>query len=89
MLYILLHMKTATLRKLRHDLGTVLQWVAAGEEVTILNRTKPVARMCPARPQPSAKVALPDFEARARAIFGDTTTHFVDHVLEERKESRW
>ena len=30
----LYHMKTATIRQVRHDLRTVLEWVAQGEEVT-------------------------------------------------------
>ena len=80
-------MKTATIRQVRHDLGTVLAWVAEGEEVTVLNRKRPVARICPPRPQPSAKVKMPDFAARAKAIFGDRI--IPNMVLREREESRW
>ena len=43
-------MKTATIRQVRHDFGTVLAWIAEGEEVTVLNRTRPVARILPPRP---------------------------------------
>ena len=80
-------MRTATIRQVRHDLGTVLAWVAEGEEVTVLNRKRPVARILPPRPQPSAKVKMPDFAARAKAIFGDRI--IPNMVLQEREESRW
>jgi antitoxin (DNA-binding transcriptional repressor) of toxin-antitoxin stability system len=82
-------MKTATIRQVRHDLGTVLAWVAQGEEVTVLKRTRPVARILPPRPAVTAPVPMPDFAARARAIFGNRRTRFADLVLEERERSRW
>ncbi len=82
-------MKTATIRQVRHDFGTVLEWVAQGEEVTVLNRTRPVARICPPRAQIPAKFKMPDFAARAKAIFGDKRTRFTSIVLEEREQSRW
>lgn len=89
MCHILFHMKTATIRQVRHDFGTVLAWVAEGEEVTVLNRTRPVARICPPRAQPPAKFKMPDFAARAKAIFGDRQTRITNIVLEERDQSRW
>jgi prevent-host-death family protein len=82
-------MKTATIRQIRNDFGTVLSWVQQGEEVTVLNRKTPVARICPARPQESAPIKMPDFAARAKAIFGNQPTALSDHVLEEREKSRW
>ena len=82
-------MKTATIRKVRHDFSTVLAWVAAGEEVTVLNRTRPVARICPPRAVAPARVRMPDFAARAKAIFGDRQTRLSNIVLEEREKSRW
>lgn len=82
-------MKTATIRQVRHDFGAVLAWVAEGEEVTVLNRTRPVARICPPRAQTPAKFKMPDFAARAKAIFGDRQTHITNIVLEEREQSRW
>ena len=82
-------MKTATIRQVRHDFSTVLAWVAAGEEVTVLNRTRPVARICPLPPAPPpAPFKMPDFTARAKAIFGDSKL-MPNIVLEEREESRW
>ena len=82
-------MKTATIRQVRHDFKTVLAWVAEGEEVTVLNRTRPVARICPPRAQTPTKFKMPDFAARAKAIFGDKQTHLSTGVLDEREESRW
>lgn len=80
-------MKTATIRQIRNDFGTVLSWVAAGEEVTVLNRRTPVARICPPRARAPADVKLPDFAARAKAIFGEKMIPNV--VLREREESQW
>jgi len=82
-------MKTATIRQIRNDFGTVLHWVADGEEVTILNRTHPVARLLPPRPQPVRHVTPPDFTARAKAIFGNRRTHAVDALLKEREDAPW
>ena len=81
------NMKTATIRQVHNDFATVLAWVAEGEEVTILNRTRPVARICPARPPTQAKFKMPDFAARSKAIFGDRI--IPNMVLQEREESRW
>ena len=80
-------MKTATIRQVHHDFRTVLEWVANGEEVTVLNRTRPVARICPPRAEPQATFKMPDFAARTKAIFGDRI--IPNTVLQEREESRW
>jgi prevent-host-death family protein len=79
-------MKTATIRQVRNDFGKVLEWVAAGEEVTILRRNRPVARIVPPRPEASPEVALPDFTERARAIFGGRRTRLVESLLREREK---
>lgn len=81
-------MKTATIRQVRLDFGTVLGWVAAGEEVTVLNRTRPVARICPPRAQTPAAFQMPDFTARARALFGKTKP-MPNIILEERESHPW
>ncbi len=82
-------MKTATIRQVHHDFSTVLAWVADGEEVTVLNRTRPVARICPARAQAPATFKMPDFAARAKTTFGEKRTHLAGQVLKEREERRW
>lgn len=80
-------MKTATIRQVRHDFSTVLAWVADGEEVTVLNRIRPVARICPPRAQATATFKMPDFAARAKAVFGKRV--IPNAVLREREASRW
>lgn len=79
-------MKTASIRQVRHDLGTVLGWVAAGEEVTVMNRTRPVARLLPPRAAALAAFRMPDFAARTKAMFGSRKV--PNAVLREREESR-
>ena len=81
-------MKTATIRQVHNDFSSVLAWVAAGEEVTVLNRTRPVARICPPRAQAPAKFKMPDFAARAKAIYGESKL-MPNIILEEREQSRW
>ena len=88
-------MKTATLSQVRNDFPSVLAWVANGEEVTVLNRTQPVARLCPlpykrtpVKPDAGKKVVWPDFAARRKAIFGDSPP-IPNPILEEREQSRW
>lgn len=82
-------MKTATIRQIRNSFPSVLAWIAEGEEVTVLNRTRPVARLLPPRPQTAAAFKIPDFTARAKAIFGKRRTHAVEALLKEREQSRW
>ncbi len=44
-------MKTATVRELRNNYRHVLEWVEAGEEVTISRRGKIIARLVPEKPK--------------------------------------
>ena len=82
-------MKTATIRQVRNDFPRVLAWVAEGEEVTVLNRTRPVARLLPPRPPSEGAFTMPDFTARMKGIFGKRRTHAVAALLKEREENRW
>lgn len=77
-------MKTATIRQVRNDFGTVLAWIGKGESVTVLNRSRPVARILPPEPERPKVAGRPDFAARARALFGDRTfaRSAVEGVLE-------
>jgi antitoxin (DNA-binding transcriptional repressor) of toxin-antitoxin stability system len=62
------HMKTASIRALRHDTATVLGWVEAGEKVEIRKRGRPVAIMS----RPSARSrsgSRPNFAARLKSIY--------------------
>ena len=66
----MLNMKTASVRDVQHHFGKVLAWVEKGEEVQITRRSKTVARLVPSSPASLPSVPLPDFAARARAIWG-------------------
>ena len=85
---ILLHMKTVTIRQVHNDFSSVLALVAQGEEITVLNRTRPVARICPPLPVAPANFKMPDFAARAKVIFGDSK-QMPNITLEEREERQW
>lgn len=43
-------MKTATVRDLRNHYTGLLRWIAAGEEIVITRRGKPLARLIPEKP---------------------------------------
>ena len=80
-------MKTATLRKLRHDFGSVFAWVEQGEPVGISKRGKIIALLSPPpAPKPVKPKKRPDFAARLKRIYGDLVLP-GDVVVEER-ESR-
>ncbi|HNQ91115.1 MAG TPA: prevent-host-death protein [Verrucomicrobiota bacterium] len=80
-------MRTATLRKLRHDFGSVFAWVEQGEPVGISKRGKIIALLSPPpAPKPARPRKRPDFAARLRRIYGDLVLQ-GDLVVEER-ESR-
>jgi len=62
------HVKTTTIRELKHDTTKVLSWVAGGESVEVLRRNVPVAVLSP--PSRSTDVPRPDFTARLKTIYG-------------------
>lgn len=79
-------MKTATVRQVRHDFGSVLNWIEEGEQVEIRKRGKIVALMSPPVPKKRRRKKRPDFAARLTRIYGDTIVP-GDTIVEER-ESR-
>ncbi len=52
--HLVCHIKTSAIRQVRHDLKAVLAWVAEGEDVSVLNRTRPATRICPPLPTEDA-----------------------------------
>ena len=64
------HMKTASIREVRHDLSRILEWVANGEEVAITKHRRPVARMMPASSPKKAATLMPDIGGRLQKVFG-------------------
>ena len=61
-------MKTADVQQVPQQWTEILGWVAAGEEVEVMQQEKVVARVVPAIP---ATVTTPDFLARSKVIWGD------------------
>lgn len=80
-------MKTATVRQLRHEFGTVLNWVEEGESVEISKRGKTIALLTPP-PEPVAArpKKRPDFAGRLKRIYGDKV--LSGDVIVEERESR-
>jgi prevent-host-death family protein len=65
-------MKTATIRQVRHDFSTVLEWVNEGEPVEISKRGKVVALlMPPPAPKATRSRKRPDLAARLRMRDGN------------------
>jgi prevent-host-death family protein len=54
-------MKTATVRDLRNNFGSVAKWIEHGEEITITRNGKTFATLSPAKPEKPRKV---DWAAR-------------------------
>ena len=82
-------MKTANVRQLRHAFGSVLDWVADGQQVEIVKKGKVVALLSPPpKPVATKKLKLPDFEARRKRIFGDRVLP-GNIVAEERESYEW
>jgi antitoxin (DNA-binding transcriptional repressor) of toxin-antitoxin stability system len=81
------HMKTTTIRELRHDTTTVLAWVAGGESVEVRRRGEPVAVLSPRKRK--GRIVRPDFEGRLRASYGDQvlTIPATDVISESRGET--
>jgi len=75
-------MPSMNLRQLR-DTRQLIAWLDAGEVVELRKRNRIVARIVPESPK-LEPVEWPDFEARAKAIFGDRMISAVDDLIEER-----
>lgn len=66
-------MKTATVRKLRHDFGSVFGWIEDGEPVQISRRGRVIAWLNPATPPRRGKAGKPDFMGRLKRLYGGKT----------------
>ncbi|RRJ97193.1 type II toxin-antitoxin system prevent-host-death family antitoxin [Opitutaceae bacterium TAV4] len=64
-------MRTATVADLRNHFPEVVAWVDQGEEVEILRRGRPVARLVPPSAPPARPVPKVDFKAQNKRIWGD------------------
>jgi len=79
-------MKSATIRQVRHELGSVLDWVQAGETVAITRHGRPVAVLGPVAAPVAHAGHWPDFAARQRRIFGGRKLA-GNSVLDDRESS--
>jgi antitoxin (DNA-binding transcriptional repressor) of toxin-antitoxin stability system len=62
-------MKTATVADLRNQFPKIAAWLAAGEDVRVTRRGKPLARIVPDKPEKPP--ARPDFAARRKKYWGN------------------
>ena len=66
-------MKTTSIRELKHDTASVLEWVEAGESVEVRKHGKLVAILAPPSPESGSRAPRPDFAARLKSIYGETS----------------
>jgi antitoxin (DNA-binding transcriptional repressor) of toxin-antitoxin stability system len=74
-------MPSVNIRQLR-DTRRLKAWLRAGKTVELRERDKLIAKIVPEKEIPKKAVKWPDFEARARQIFGDRI--FPNVILEDR-----
>ncbi len=77
-------MPSVNLRQLR-DTRQLKTWLKAGEVVELRERNCILGRIVPESPKPKP-VEWPDFEARARAIFGDRMIPIVEDLIADRED---
>jgi hypothetical protein len=80
-------MPSMSIRELR-DSKRLVDLLDSGEVIEIRLRKRIVGRIIPESPR-LQPVEWPDFEARAREIFGDKTVPGVDLLIQDRNESRY
>jgi antitoxin (DNA-binding transcriptional repressor) of toxin-antitoxin stability system len=78
-------MKTANVRQLRHNFGSVMDWVAEGQHVEIVKKGKVIALLSPPPPAKPTRLKMPDFAERRRRIFGDRV--MPGNIIAEERES--
>jgi len=64
-------MKTATVRELRNEFSKLEAWMQEGEQIEIVKRGRPIARLVPAAKSSRRKLVKPDFMAQLKEIWGD------------------
>lgn len=77
----IIQMPSVNIRQLR-DTRRLKAWLRAGKTVELRERDKLIAKIVPEEQEKPKPVKWPDFEARAREIFGDRILPNV--VLEDR-----
>lgn len=85
-------MKTATIREAQHNFSALLRLVQRGEEVEILSRKTPVARIVPSKPSTvtPGSIDWSDHVQRLKKLWkgkmasGTTTDAILDELRGER-----
>jgi hypothetical protein len=80
-------MPSINLRQLR-ETRKLKSWLKAGKTIELRERDSVLGDIVPRRRANSA-VQWPDFEADAKAIFGDKVLPGADLLIEERERSRY
>ncbi len=75
-------MPSVNMRQLR-ETRRLKAWLRAGTTVELRERDKVIARIVPEKPE-EKPVQWPDFEARAKKIFGDRVLTVVDDLINDR-----
>ena len=75
-------MPSVNMRQLR-DTRRLKAWLRAGKTVELRERDRLIAKIVPETPE-KRPVKWPDFEARAKEIFGDRVLTAVDDFLKDR-----
>ena len=75
-------MPSVNLRQLR-DTRRLKAWLRAGNTVELKERDRVIARIVPEKAE-EKPAKWPDFEARAKKIFGDRVLTVVDDLIKDR-----
>ncbi len=87
-------MPSITLRQLR-DTRRLKAWLCAGQTVELRERDRVLARIVSQlQPRKEWRPGFPDFEARAKRMFGDRQFDIVDWLIRNKRmngvfNSRW
>jgi antitoxin (DNA-binding transcriptional repressor) of toxin-antitoxin stability system len=75
-------MKTATVGEIQKNFGKILKEISLGEEITIIKRGKPVAKLTVLGPKKD--INWPDFYSDAITAKGKPTSQLVAESRKER-----
>jgi antitoxin (DNA-binding transcriptional repressor) of toxin-antitoxin stability system len=75
-------MHSMNIRQLR-DTKRLKSWLRAGKTVELRERDRVIARIVPENSE-EKPAKWPDFEARAKKIFGDQVLTVVDDLIKDR-----
>lgn len=80
-------MPSVNLRQLRNT-RQLKAWLESGQTVELRERNRVLGKIVPEKPV-ERPVECPDFEARAKAIFGDRVIPAVEELIQMREEERF